>query len=123
MYNEDENFNLEEALDKAVQNLSTDIGSFQREESSLDDVISADPNIRNYTYTFIGDKLYYRENAVKGMGSFSVSATETYGTKRINAYYIVEETLNLRTVTVKDRIEDGDSVRYVINQRETMLGR
>lgn len=64
LVNEDENFDLEEALDKAVQNLSADIGSFKREESSLEDVISADPYVRNYTYTFVGDELYYRENAV-----------------------------------------------------------
>jgi N12 class adenine-specific DNA methylase len=64
LVNEDENFDLEESLDKAIQNLSADIGSFKREESGLEDVISADPNVRNYTYTFVGDELYYRENAV-----------------------------------------------------------
>ncbi|WP_420808475.1 helicase-related protein [Clostridium manihotivorum] len=64
LVNKDENFDLEEALDKAVQNLTADIGSFKREENSLEDVISADPNVRNYTYTFVGDELYYRENAV-----------------------------------------------------------
>ncbi|MBP2033414.1 N12 class adenine-specific DNA methylase [Clostridium algifaecis] len=59
----------------------------------------------------------------KGIDGYSVAATETFGTKRLNAYYIIEETLNLRTVTVKDRIEEGDSVRYVLNQKETMLAR
>jgi len=53
----------------------------------------------------------------------SVLATETFGTKRINAYYIVEDSLNLKSVTVRDRIEDGDSVRYVVNQKDTMLAR
>lgn len=59
----------------------------------------------------------------KGIDGYSVAATETFGTKRLNAYYIIEETLNLRTVTVKDRIEEGDTVRYVLNQKETMLAR
>lgn len=59
----------------------------------------------------------------KGLDGNSISATETYGTKRMSAYYIVEESLNLRTATVKDRIEDGDTVRYVVNQNETMLAR
>ncbi len=59
----------------------------------------------------------------KGADGNSIAATETFGTKRINAYYIIEESLNLRTVTVKDRIEDGDTVRYVLNQKETMLAR
>lgn len=53
----------------------------------------------------------------------SVSAIETFGTKRMNAYSIIEESLNLRAVTIKDRIEDGDTVRYVLNQKETMLAR
>ena len=38
----------------------------------------------------------------------SVAATETYGTKRIDAYSIFEETLNLRTVTVRDRCCPSD---------------
>lgn len=59
----------------------------------------------------------------KGTDGYSVAAAETYGTKRMSAYYIIEETLNLRTATVKDRIEDGDTVRYVLNQKETMLAR
>ena len=53
----------------------------------------------------------------------SIAATETYGTKRINAYYILEDSLNLKSVTVKDRIEDGDKVKYIVNQQETMLAR
>ena len=60
----------------------------------------------------------------KSLDKYSVSATETYGTKRIDAYSILEETLNLRTVTVRDRVEDPDGkVHYVINKNETMLAR
>lgn len=54
---------------------------------------------------------------------FSVSATETFGTKRMSAYHIIEDSLNLNSVTVRDRIDDGDTVRYVVNQKETMLAR
>lgn len=54
---------------------------------------------------------------------YSVLATETYGTKRMTAYHIIEDSLNLKSVTVRDRVEDGDSVRYVVNQKETMLAR
>lgn len=54
----------------------------------------------------------------------SVAATETYGTKRIDAYSIFEETLNLRTVTVRDRIDDGGGkYHYEVNKKETMLAR
>ncbi|MBF4692320.1 DEAD/DEAH box helicase family protein [Fusibacter sp. Q10-2] len=59
----------------------------------------------------------------KGLDGYSVSAKETYGTSRINAYYILEDSLNLRNSTVKDRIEDGDTVKYIINKKETMLAR
>lgn len=59
----------------------------------------------------------------KGMDGYSIAAKETFGTSRINAYYILEDSLNLRSCNVKDRVEDGDSVRYVINKKETMLAR
>lgn len=60
----------------------------------------------------------------KRLDSHSIAATETYGTKRIDAYSIFEETLNLRTVTVRDRIDDGDGkYHYEVNKKETMLAR
>ncbi len=43
----------------------------------------------------------------KSLDKTSVAATKTYGTSRMDAYAIFENTLNLRTVTVRDRIEDG----------------
>lgn len=60
----------------------------------------------------------------KSMDKHSVAATKTYGTGRMDAYSIFETTLNLRTVTVKDRIDDGDGkYHYVVNKNETMLAR
>ncbi len=60
----------------------------------------------------------------KSMDKHSVSASKTYGTKRMDAYSIFEDTLNLRTVTVRDRIEDGDGkYHYEVNKNETMLAR
>lgn len=53
----------------------------------------------------------------------SVSSTEIFGTKRANAYYIIEDSLNLKSVTIKDRVENGDGYKYVVNQKETMLAR
>lgn len=54
----------------------------------------------------------------------SISATNTYGTSRMDAYSIFESSLNLRTVTVRDRIEDGGGkYHYEMNQKETMLAR
>ena len=57
----------------------------------------------------------------------SVKATQTHGTKRINGYQIIEASLNLQFVTVRDRKEyeeDGKTkVRYVVNAVETMVAR
>ena len=60
----------------------------------------------------------------KSLDKTSVAATKTYGTSRMDAYTIFENTLNLRTVTVRDRIEDGQGkYHYETNQKETMLAR
>ncbi len=60
----------------------------------------------------------------KSLDKGSIMATQTYGTKRMDAYSILEETLNLRTVTIRDRVENADkSVTHVINQDETTLAR
>lgn len=60
----------------------------------------------------------------KSMDKHSVTATKTYGTGRMDAYSIFEDTLNLKTATVRDRVDDGDGkYHYVVNKNETMLAR
>ena len=60
----------------------------------------------------------------KSMDKRSVAATKTYGTSRMDAYSIFEDTLNLKTVTVRDRIDDGEGkYHYEVNKNETMLAR
>jgi N12 class adenine-specific DNA methylase/GNAT superfamily N-acetyltransferase len=55
---------------------------------------------------------------------WNISVTETYGTSRINAYEILESTLNLQSVTIKDRVNNPDGTYYYkINQKDTMLAR
>ncbi|MDD3228040.1 MAG: helicase-related protein [Oscillospiraceae bacterium] len=59
----------------------------------------------------------------------SVTANQSYGTDRMNAYDILETTLNLRPVEVKDPVDyiDPDTgeekTRYVLNKKETILAR
>ena len=53
----------------------------------------------------------------------SVATTQTYGTERIDAYSIIEALLNQNVITIKDKLEVGDSVRYVVNQKATTLAR
>ena len=60
----------------------------------------------------------------KSKDKHSVAASKTYGTSRMDAYSIFEASLNLKTVTVRDKIDDGDGkYHYVINRNETMLAR
>lgn len=67
------------------------------------------------------DMSYHIEN--KGMVSGTILAQQTFGTSRADAYTLVEEIMNGRVIAVRDRIEDGDKVRYEINKKETMLAR
>lgn len=57
----------------------------------------------------------------------SCTSTEnksSYGTDRMSALEIYENLLNLRQITVKDRIDNADgSCTYVVNQQATMLAR
>ena len=69
------------------------------------------------------NKINSKWNIQHKSSDYSVLSTETFGTKRMSAYHIIEDTLNLNSVTVRDRVDDGDSVRYVVNQKETMLAR
>ncbi|MGF6990524.1 N12 class adenine-specific DNA methylase [Lachnospiraceae bacterium PM6-15] len=51
----------------------------------------------------------------------NIKASTTYGTKRINAYHIFEQTLNLKDVRIFDKVlEDGNEKR-VLNKKETAI--
>ncbi len=51
-------------------------------------------------------------------------ANFTYGTSRVNAYKLIEDTLNLRDTNVYDQIIDENGKKSsVLNQKETMLAR
>lgn len=54
----------------------------------------------------------------------SVAATHTYGTSRMPALYILERTLNMKTVAVTDEVichTNASDVKRVINKSETVL--
>ncbi len=90
-------------------------------------------------YARANSSRYYRNNGIqlnlnrytmewfvenKSRDKHSVAATKTYGTSRLDAYSIFEACLNLKTVTVKDKIDDGDGkYHYEVNKNETMLAR
>ena len=68
---------------------------------------------------------YTSEWRIEGKSAVSandVNACSTYGTSRMNAYKILENTLNLRDVRIYDNIVDADGTeRRVLNVKETTL--
>jgi N12 class adenine-specific DNA methylase len=56
----------------------------------------------------------------KQISSSDVAATSTFGTNRMNAYEIMEATLNLRDARVNDRVEVNGKVTYPINKDATI---
>ena len=67
--------------------------------------------------------------ANKGSEKKSVTVNQVYGTERMNAYEILEASLNLRFVEVRDKVEYTDPVtgeekeKYVLNKKETIIAR
>lgn len=57
---------LNESLGKAIYNIKGHIDEVDIVEENANEIesIPADPQIRNYSYTVIGDKVYYRENSL-----------------------------------------------------------
>lgn len=57
----------------------------------------------------------------KSVDGGSIYAASTYGTKRINAYHILEDSLNLREVKVFDYVEVDGKRKPVLNKKETTI--
>ena len=89
-----------------------------------------------FIYEFLGTPVYMRHNIKVNFAAYtgqwniegksydrgSVKANKTYGTGRINAYKIIEETLNLKDVRVIDYLEDSDGKKTaVLNKKETAI--
>ena len=70
-----ENADLAAQLDEAVANIHGEITEYETEEEleEEDNSIPADPAVRNFSYTVVDDKIYYRENS--RMTPVEVSAT------------------------------------------------
>ena len=56
---------LDSLLSNAVQNIHGEISAYEREEEleGENQSIEADPTVRNFSYTLVDGKLYYRENS------------------------------------------------------------
>lgn len=60
-----ENADLAAQLDEAIANIHGEITEYEAEEEleEEDNSIPADPTVRNFSYTLVDDKIYYRENS------------------------------------------------------------
>ena len=70
-----ENADLAELLEEAISNIHAEITDYEVDEelTEEDNSIPADPEVRNFSYTVVDDKIYYRENS--HMAPVDVSAT------------------------------------------------
>lgn len=70
-----EDKSLSELLDSAISNIHAEIKDYQLEELAEEDKsIEADLNVKNFSYTIVDDKVYYRENSRMYPQELSVTA-------------------------------------------------
>ena len=70
-----EDKDLSELLENAISNIHAEIKDYQLDElTEEDNSIEADLNVKNFSYTIIDDKVYYRENSRMYPQELSVTA-------------------------------------------------
>ncbi len=91
--------------------------------------------VQTFVYELLGTPFYEQRNIRVHYSPYSadwnisnktydrgVKALKTYGTKRINAYRIIEETLNLKDVRIFDYVYDENGKKQaVLNTKETAI--
>ena len=92
--------------------------------------------IDQFMYELLDTPTYYRHQlnvhyspytsewsiSSKNSDSNNIKASVTYGTKRVNAYQLIENSLNMKDVRVYDKvIDDNGKETRVLNQKETTL--
>lgn len=90
----------------------------------MNELLQVSEQFQEYIFiTFSKETATYHIDG-KGILDHTVLASQTYGTGRINAFEILETSLNMRPAEVRDRVEDIEGkVKYVLNQSETILAR
>lgn len=93
--------------------------------------------VENFMYELLETPYYCKLNIKVNFSPFSsewnitnksgdrgnVKANSTYGTSRINAYQIIEQTLNLKDVRIFDYVidDDGKKSLYLIRKKQLLL--
>ena len=74
----DESRPFEDQLKEAISNISATYEAAELEEGEelTFDTIPADPNVKNYSYCIVDDKVYYRENSIMKPADVSESMEE-----------------------------------------------
>ena len=74
----DESRPFEDQLRDAISNINTTYEAVELEEGEelVFDTIPADPNVKNYSYCVVDDKVYYRENSIMKPADVSESMEE-----------------------------------------------
>lgn len=86
------------------------------------ELLETPPMYRRYIDVFYSS--YTANWNVKGKNddrSDNIKANVTYGTKRVNAYKIIEDTLNLRDVRIFDTVYEDNVEKRVLNKKETAI--
>ena len=67
---------FDELLHEAVQNINGEIPEYEIDEISdeQDEAIPADPSVKNFSYTLVNGKVYFRENDVMTPANLSMTA-------------------------------------------------
>ncbi len=107
-----DNLNLEELLSDAISNIHAEIAEVEGSDLEEDTgSIPADPNVKNFSYTLVDGKVYYRQNSVMNR----VETTVT-GENRIKGMIAIRDTV--RDLIDAQLADYPDSV--IIELQETL---
>lgn len=112
--------------DLSASEINIRLGATWLPERDIEDFMFQLLNTPNYTQWKIKVHFskYTGEWQVEGrsLDKGNVRANNTYGTTRVNAYRIIEDTLNLRDVRIYDYVEDENgNKKAVLNKKETAI--
>lgn len=71
-----EGADLSELLHEAVQNIHGEYTEREMEEAERSDILPADPDVRNYSFTLVDGEVYYREGGIMVRQDVSAAMTE-----------------------------------------------
>ena len=131
LYSEDYNINVEmlekvQPQDLSASEISVRLGATWLPTDDVQNFIFELLQTPRYAQWNI--KVHYSEYTAewnienKNYDKSNVMANSTYGTERVNAYKIIEETLNLKDICIFDYVEDvNGNKKPVLNKKETAI--